>query len=168
MAQAFAATMSYLLEKLQNLIALQGQETDFVLERSHIVYIAYSNLTLGKIRTDSAHIVNSENRLFFKLLATPYQDVTEQVTEFALRTMTGHIMSNVTHNRPHDTVYLTLIRSDKPGSLSIRLCIPFLINQYSGSLHLRHLVFLGESRTCHQQHDCRSKVNLDTIFFLHT
>ena len=151
MAQAFASTMSYLLEKLQNLIALQGQETDFVLERSHIVHIAYSNLALGKIGTDATHIVNSENRLFFKLPATPYQDVTEQVTEFALRTVTGHIMSNMTYNRAHDTVYLTLIRSDKPGSLSIRLCIPFLINQYSGSLHLRHLVFLGESRTCHQQ-----------------
>ena len=87
MAQAFAATMSYLLEKFLNLITLKGQESDFVLENSHIVHITYSNRTLGNIRTDATHILNSENSLFFKLLAAPYQDVTEQVTEFALRTV---------------------------------------------------------------------------------
>ena len=144
--------MRYLLEEFEYLVSGQSEETDLVLERSHVVHITHSNLALGKIAPDATHIIDREYRLLIKLLTAPNQDVAKQVAELALRAMTGHIMSDTTHHRAHDAIHLALIRGKKPCSLSIRLSIPFFIYQYTGSLYLCHLEFLCKSRTCHQQH----------------
>ncbi len=59
--------MGYLLEEFEHLIARKGKETDLVLERSHIIDITHSNLTLSEVATDATHIINRENRLLLKL-----------------------------------------------------------------------------------------------------
>ena len=87
-----------------------------------------------------------------KLAATPYQDVAEQVTEFALRAMARHIVCNAAHHRTHDAIHLVLVRCDERSRLSIGLGIPTLVDKDASAFHLRNLEFLSKSRTCHQQH----------------
>ena len=168
MAHSLAATVGYLLEEFKHLLAGKREETDFVLERSHLAHITYVDIALGKVSTDAPHVIHREDWLLIKLAGTPYQDIAKQVTQLTLRAMAGHIMSHGSHYRSHDAIHLVLIRGDELRSLSIRLCIPFPVYQNTGSLHLCHLEFLGKGWTCHQHQSHGGKHHLHTILFLHT
>ena len=79
MAYAFSAYGRNLAEQLCHVASRQRYEANLVLERGHVEHVAVGHVALGERRTYATYIIYCEVRPLAVVLATPHQDVGQQV-----------------------------------------------------------------------------------------
>ena len=131
MADAFAFTQSNLREQLRHLLAGKRQEANLVLERSHVKDVALRDGSLRDGSTYATYIIYGEVGFLIESLTAPYQHVGKEIGKFALRSVSGHIVSRISHNRTHHRIHALLIWSQERHSLLVLCVVIARVDEYA-------------------------------------
>ncbi len=109
LAHSLTAEGSYLFEEFDEMVAAEGEETELVLEGSHLEDMTEGDIAGGQRSADASNVINAYLGMLIKHVASPYHDVRQEVREQTLWLSGIHGSCQLSHHGLGQTVNTLLI-----------------------------------------------------------